>query len=122
MADRGRSRLLCQPICDSGFRGSLNRYRNSERDFEQLAAFDGKPITQPTPFSLAVSMPFCAWYPGVDMVELMRRQFTDLRYVRLIEDAGRWLQQEWPAEVNAALLEFFFATFPRIDERKSGAF
>jgi hypothetical protein len=58
------------------------------------------------PFSLAVSMPFCAWYPGVDMVELMRRQFTDLRYVRLIEDAGRWLQQEWPAEVNAALLEF----------------
>jgi hypothetical protein len=41
--------------------------------------------------------------PGVDMVELMRKQFTDLCYVRLIEDAGHW-----PAtgEVNAALLEF----------------
>ena len=44
--------------------------------------------------------------PGLDMVELMRKQCTDLRYVRLIEGAGHWLQQERPAEVNAALLEF----------------
>jgi pimeloyl-ACP methyl ester carboxylesterase len=44
--------------------------------------------------------------PGVDMVELMRKQCADLRYVRLMEDTGHWLQQERPAEVNAALLEF----------------
>jgi pimeloyl-ACP methyl ester carboxylesterase len=36
----------------------------------------------------------------------MRKQCTDLRYVRLIEDAGHWLQQERPAEVNAALVAF----------------
>jgi len=36
----------------------------------------------------------------------MRKQCADLRYVRLMEDAGHWLQQERPAEVNAALLEF----------------
>jgi pimeloyl-ACP methyl ester carboxylesterase len=43
--------------------------------------------------------------PGVDIVELMRAQFDDLRYVKLFEDTGHWLQQERPAEVNAALLE-----------------
>jgi pimeloyl-ACP methyl ester carboxylesterase len=40
------------------------------------------------------------------MVELMRKHCADLRYVRLIEDAGHWLQHELPAKVNAALLEF----------------
>ena len=44
--------------------------------------------------------------PGVDMVELMRKQVRDLRHVQMIEGAGHWLQQERPAEVNAALLEF----------------
>jgi pimeloyl-ACP methyl ester carboxylesterase len=91
---------------NGGFRGPLNRYRNSERDFEQLAAFDGKLITQPTAFLAGSLDAVLRMIPGVDMVDLMRKQFTDLRYVRLIEDAGHWLQQERPAEVNAALLAF----------------
>ena len=91
---------------NSGFRGPLNRYRNSERDFEQLAAFDGKPFTHPTAFLAGSLEPVLRMVPGVDMVELMRKQCTDLRYVRMMEDAGHWLQQERPAEVNAALLEF----------------
>ena len=46
---------------DSGFRGPLNRYRNSERDFEQLAAFDGKPIdARRPPFWPVASSPSCA--------------------------------------------------------------
>jgi pimeloyl-ACP methyl ester carboxylesterase len=91
---------------NSGFRGPLNRYRNSERDFEQLAAFDGKPFAHPTAFMAGSLEPVLRMIPGVDMVELMRKQCADLRYVRLMEDAGHWLQQERPAEVNAALLEF----------------
>jgi pimeloyl-ACP methyl ester carboxylesterase len=50
--------------------------------------------------------PVLRMVPGIDMVELMRKQCTDLRFVRMMEDAGHWLQQERPAEVNAALLEF----------------
>jgi pimeloyl-ACP methyl ester carboxylesterase len=91
---------------NSGFRGPLNRYRNSERDFEQLAAYDGKPFTHPTAFLAGSLEPVLRMVPGIDMVELMRKQCTDLRFVRMMEDAGHWLQQERPAEVNAALLEF----------------
>jgi pimeloyl-ACP methyl ester carboxylesterase len=36
----------------------------------------------------------------------MRNQVSDLRFVPLIENAGHWVQQERPSEVNAALLEF----------------
>src|ERR1039458_2122718 len=34
----------------TGLRGALNRYRNIERDWEDLAAWDGKPIHQPSLF------------------------------------------------------------------------
>ncbi|WP_338828364.1 alpha/beta hydrolase [Bradyrhizobium sp. 27S5] len=90
----------------SGFRGPLNRYRNSERDFEDMAVFDGKQITQPTAFLAGSLEPILRMVPGVDMVDLMRQRCADLRLVRIMEDAGHWLQQERPAEVNAALLEF----------------
>ena len=92
---------------DSGFRAPLNRYRNSERDFEQLAAIDGKLITQPAAFLAGTLDGVLRMFPGVDMVDVMRKQCVDLRFARLIEGAGHWLQQERPAEVNAALLEFF---------------
>lgn len=91
---------------NSGFRGPLNRYRNSERDFEDLASFEGKLIRPPTAFMAGSLEPVLRMIPGVDMVELMRKRCADLRFVRLMEDAGHWLQQERPAEVNAALLEF----------------
>jgi pimeloyl-ACP methyl ester carboxylesterase len=90
----------------SGFRGPLNRYRNSERDFAQLAPFDGKRIAQPAAFLAGSLDGILRMFPGVDMIDLMRAQYTDLRAVKLIEDAGHWVQQERPGEVNAALLEF----------------
>jgi pimeloyl-ACP methyl ester carboxylesterase len=98
---------------DSGFRGPLNRYRNSERDFADMAGFDGRQITHPVAFLAGSLEPILAMIPGVDMVERMRAQCADLRLVRFMEDAGHWLQQERPAEVNAALLEFL-GTLPRI--------
>jgi pimeloyl-ACP methyl ester carboxylesterase len=37
---------------------------------------------------------------------------TDHRGTVLIEGAGHWVQQERPAEVNAALLEFVASVSP----------
>jgi pimeloyl-ACP methyl ester carboxylesterase len=91
---------------DGGFRGPLNRYRNSERDFADMAVVDGQKITQPAAFLAGSLEPILSMIPGVDMVERMRAQCADLRQVKIMEGAGHWLQQERPAEVNAALLEF----------------
>src|SRR5262249_28323133 len=91
---------------ESGFRGPLNRYRNSERDFEYLRAVDGKLLAQPAAFLAGSLEVVLRMVPGVDMVELMRKQCGDLRQVRIFEGAGHWLQQERPAEVNAAFLDF----------------
>lgn len=90
----------------SGFRGPLNRYRNSVRDFEELAPFDGAQLAQPTAFLAGTLEPVLRMLPGVDMVERMREHCADLRCVRRMEGAGHWLQQERPDEVNAALLDF----------------
>jgi pimeloyl-ACP methyl ester carboxylesterase len=89
-----------------GFRGPLNRYRNSERDFAALAPFDGKKLAQPTAFIAGSLDTVLRMLPGVDMVEAMRTQCADLRYVKMIEGSGHWVQEERPAEVNTAFLEF----------------
>lgn len=95
-----------QQLRHSGFRGPLNRYRNSERDFADLAAFDNTKIAQPAAFLAGSLEPVLGFVPGVDMIEVMRPRFGDLRLVKVIDGAGHWVQQERPAEVNAALLEF----------------
>ena len=90
----------------SGFRGPLNRYRNSELDFAQQAAVADKRVEQPAAFVAGSLDPVLRFVPGLDLIEMMRTRVADLRLVRLIEGAGHWVQQERPAEVNAALIEF----------------
>lgn len=90
----------------SGFRGPLNRYRTSELDFAQQAPIADKKIEQPSAFIAGSLEPVLRFVPGVDMIENMRARCSDLRLVKLIEGAGHWVQQERPAETNAALLEF----------------
>jgi len=91
---------------NSGFRGPLNRYRNSELDFAQQEAIADRKIEQPSAFIAGSLDPVLRFIPGIDLVAVMRDKVSDLRLVRLIEGAGHWVQQERPTEVNAALLEF----------------
>jgi pimeloyl-ACP methyl ester carboxylesterase len=91
---------------ESGFRGPINRYRTSELDFIQQAAVADRQIAQPAAFIAGSLDPVLRFVAGIDLIEIMRKQMADLRLVRLIDDAGHWIQQERPAEVNAALLEF----------------
>jgi len=90
----------------SGFRGPLNRYRTAELDFLQQAVVANKRIEQPAAFIAGTLEPVLRFLPGVDMIEMMRTRVSDLRLVELIEGAGHWVQQERPAEVNAALAAF----------------
>ena len=90
----------------SGFRGPLNRYRTAELDYSQQAEIANRRIEQPAAFIAGSLDPVLAFLPGIDLVEVMRKHVTDLRLVRIIDGAGHWIQQERPAEVNAALLEW----------------
>ena len=44
--------------------------------------------------------------PGYDLYADVATNCTDLRFTRIIDGAGHWVQQEAPDEVTAALLEF----------------
>lgn len=89
-----------------GFRSSLNRYRNQERDWERLAALDGARITPPACFIAGSRDGVLRFVPNVDLVQNMKRWTDDLRICELIDGAGHWIQQERPVEVNAILLRF----------------
>jgi pimeloyl-ACP methyl ester carboxylesterase len=90
----------------SGFRGPLNRYRNQQRDWENLPALGGARITRPACFVAGSRDGVLRFVPNVDLVENMKRWVDDLRICEIIEGAGHWIQQERPREVNALLRKF----------------
>ena len=88
----------------SGFFGPLSRYRNLERDWEDLAGFAERPITLPALFiggskdgPTLLGAPAIARFP-----ETLPRLVGS----HVLEGAGHWIQQERPEETNALLLDF----------------
>ena len=94
--------LYVDEFTRTGFTGGLNWYRNLDRNWEQLAAYDGRTIDQPALFITGSRDPVRAFMPH----EAMTGSVTDLRDVVIIDGAGHWVQQERPAEVNEALTSF----------------
>ncbi|QSQ19490.1 alpha/beta hydrolase [Pyxidicoccus parkwayensis] len=86
----------------SGFRGGLNRYRNMDRDWEELPELATTRIEQPALFLIGEKDPGRAMAP----VDLMKPLVPRLEEVCVIPGAGHWVQQERAAEVNATLLAF----------------
>ncbi|WP_369214396.1 alpha/beta fold hydrolase [Streptomyces flavofungini] len=89
----------------TGFTGGLNYYRNLDRNWELTAHHEGRTIDCPSLFVTGSKDPVGQFMPakGLDRV------LTDLRGEVVIDGAGHWIQQERPAEVNAALLGFLSA-------------
>jgi pimeloyl-ACP methyl ester carboxylesterase len=85
----------------SGFRGGLNRYRNMDRDWEQLPELATTKIERPALFLVGEKDPGRALAP----IDAMRAFVPDLEEI-VIPDAGHWVQQEQPEAVNVALLRF----------------
>lgn len=90
----------------SGFRGPLNRYRNSQRDWARFPELGELNVAQPAWFICGSKEIVLSFVPGLDLIENMRASVPNLEGVTLIEGAGHWIQQERPAEVNAAILSF----------------
>jgi pimeloyl-ACP methyl ester carboxylesterase len=86
----------------SGFRGGLNRYRNMDRDWEELPELAEATITQPALF-------IAGEYDGVIAMtnpESMKPFVPNLRKSVILPGCGHWTQQERPAEVNAEIIDF----------------
>ncbi|MDO8433430.1 MAG: alpha/beta hydrolase [Candidatus Binatus sp.] len=90
-----------QAFKKSGFRGGLNWYRCIDRNWEEsLGQVDRveQPALMITAELDVVLRP--------EMAEGMNKWVPNLRKTVLVKGSGHWTQQEKPAEVNAAIIEF----------------
>jgi epoxide hydrolase A/B len=87
-----------------GFRGGLNWYRNIDRTWELTAGWAGAVVTPPALFIGGDRDGVIAANP--DAVKNLAQVVPNLRRTVMLEGCGHWTQQERPAEVNAAMLEF----------------
>ena len=93
----------------AGFRGGLNWYRNIDRNWELLAPFAGARVTVPALY-VAGDQDLVVRFPGMDqLIPNLSRFVPNLRKTVMLPGCGHWTQQERPAEVNAAMLEFLKA-------------
>ena len=94
----------------TGLTGGLNRYRNLDRDWADLAAFRGRPLKVPTLFVGGEKDGPTVW--GANAIGRFATTVPDLRGAHILEGCGHWIQQERPDEVNALLLAFLAEVRP----------
>lgn len=90
----------------TGFRGGLNWYRNIDRNWELLAPFAGMKVAVPALYMVG-DRDLVMYFPGMDRLLPNLANFVPkLRKTVVLPGCGHWTQQERPAEVNAAMIEF----------------
>ena len=88
----------------AGFRGGINWYRNSDRNWEITAFLDGAKLRQPSVFAAGDQDVVGKMIPGA--YEGAGAFMSNLKKKVIIPGAGHWIQQERPKEINAILIEF----------------
>lgn len=90
-----------------GFTGALNWYRNLDRNWELTAPWQDAVVSRPALYIYGDRDPVPA-FPGTpELIARLPDLMPDLRRAPLkLEGCGHWTQQERPAEVNAALIDF----------------
>ncbi|MGW0549705.1 alpha/beta fold hydrolase [Streptomyces altiplanensis] len=91
----------------TGFTGALNRYRNMDRDWEDLADFDGAPLTQPSLFIGGGLDASTTWL--ADAIKAHPFTLPGLVSSHVLDGCGHWIQQERPAEVSRLLTDWLAA-------------
>jgi len=93
----------------TGFRGGLNWYRNIDRNWELLAPWAGANVTVPALY-MAGERDMVLGFGGTDkLLASLKQLVPNLRQTLILPGCGHWTQQERPAELNAAVLEFLSA-------------
>jgi len=98
--------VYVSPFAASGFRGGLNYYRNLDRNWELQASLNGMKVERPALYMVG-ERDIGLSIPGMrEIIADMPALVPDLRGTLVLADAGHWLPQEHPQEVNSALLSF----------------
>ena len=98
----------------NGLRGPFNWYRNLDRNWALTAPFQGAKVMPPALFIAGDRDGVITTSMGKRALDTLGTGVPNLRGKVLIEGAGHWIQQERPAEVNAALLQFLAADYPAV--------
>lgn len=91
---------------EAGFRGGVNYYRNFDRNWEITPQLTGARIKVPVGFIAGVDDIVIRGAKEDALRTQMTRVADDLRAVKLVPNAGHWVQQEKPDDVNAFVLDF----------------
>lgn len=95
----------------TGLTGALNRYRNADRDWEDLAAWDGAPLTQRSLFIGAERDASTTWMSGA--IDAFPATLPGLTASHILPGCGHWIQRERADEVNRILLDWLTPPSPR---------
>ena len=92
----------------SGFFGPISFYRNMDANWERSKDIPASVYTMPSGFLTGSLDPVILMMPGA--AQAMAEALPGFRGAVTVEGAGHWVQQEKPAETNAALLQFLADT------------
>ncbi|MFC9913178.1 alpha/beta fold hydrolase [Streptomyces sp. NPDC059862] len=88
----------------TGLSGALNRYRNMDRDWADLAGHHGAPLTQPSLFVGGARDASVTWL--ADAIKAFPDTLPGLVASHLLDDCGHWVQQERPEQVDRILTDW----------------
>jgi pimeloyl-ACP methyl ester carboxylesterase len=99
--------VYTEGLTAGGLFGPVSFYRNLDANWERSKDIPASVYTMPTGFLTGSLDPVNIMMPGA--AETMAAALPDFRGATIVEGAGHWVQQERPAETNAAFLEFLGA-------------
>jgi pimeloyl-ACP methyl ester carboxylesterase len=88
----------------TGLTGGLNRYRNVDRDWEDMKPFAGRPIEVPSLFIGGDRDGPTLW--GGPAIDRFPETLPGLRGSHILAGCGHWTQQERAEEVNGLLVDW----------------
>ena len=88
----------------SGFRGPLNWYRTLDRTWERTAHLAGAKIQQPALYLAGDRDPVVMFTQPA--IQRMPSLVPNLKKVQFFPEAGHWIQQERPEEINLEIIGF----------------
>jgi pimeloyl-ACP methyl ester carboxylesterase len=98
--------VFAAEFAESGFARPLNWYRAMDLSWELTAAWQHAPIRVPAAYLAGDRDVAVSFLGGAAIIDQLRGTVPGLRTARLLPGCGHWTQQERPAEVSAAMIEF----------------